>query len=261
MRKSDTAHVFGLTFYNGSLEEFVHILLEKLDIFTTGITSHKLTVVFTPNPEQIVLAHKDLAFAALLKQADYLLPDGSKLVDASRVLALFKKADALQTRITGVDVAEQLLKKLSEKTESQGKVLLIGGKGYHAQEVVGGVQLQWLEGYHSVAAPTPAEEAHLRSAIAEMKPDVVFVAFGAPYQEKWVTEHRQLLTESHVKIVMVVGGAFDILLGKIKRAPRWMQRAGLEWLYRLIQQPWRWKRQLQLLNFVIIFFRELCSLT
>ena len=83
-----------------------------------------------------------------------------------------------------------------------------------------------------------------------MKPSIILVAFGAPWQEQWVVNHREFLEKNKVKLVMVVGGAIDMLTGKVQRAPKFVQQLQLEWLFRLIQQPWRWKRQLRLIQFI-----------
>jgi len=79
---------------------------------------------------------------------------------------------------------------------------------------------------------------------------------GAPHQEEWILEHRQLLKNSGCLIALTVGGAIDMILGKLTRAPLWMRRFGLEWLYRLIQEPWRWKRQTRLIKFAWLVMRQ-----
>ena len=86
---------------------------------------------------------------------------------------------------------------------------------------------------------------------------MVFVAFGAPWQEKWVIEHEELLNKSGVELVMVVGGSFDMLLGGLKRAPMWIRAIGMEWLFRLAQEPRRFKRQLKIFKFVGLATKDL----
>lgn len=105
--------------------------------------------------------------------------------------------------------------------------------------------------------PRATEHTALLSCIQSVAPDILFVAFGAPAQEKWVIEHKAVLEKAGVRLVMVVGGAFDMLLGKVERAPQWMRSIGLEWLYRLIQEPWRWKRQIALITFMKLVFQDL----
>lgn len=82
--------------------------------------------------------------------------------------------------------------------------------------------------------------------------DILFVALGAPKQEMWMHENWK---DINAKAVMGVGGAFDYVSGKVVRAPKWMRKVGLEWLYRLVRQPWRWSRQLSLLEFVYVVFK------
>lgn len=91
------------------------------------------------------------------------------------------------------------------------------------------------------------------SSVNIPKVDILFVAFGSPKQEIWIYENLDKLP---VKVAIGVGGAFDFLSGKIKRAPFWIRKAGLEWLFRLINQPWRIKRQLALIKFVILILKE-----
>ncbi|HCR81593.1 MAG: Glycosyl transferase, WecB/TagA/CpsF family [Candidatus Pacebacteria bacterium GW2011_GWA1_46_10] len=221
-------------------------------------------VLFTPNPEQLVLARKNPHFQRLLQQADVLIPDGIGLVWASRWLKLFGRGEAISERIAGIDLAVDLLEWAKKE---RWRVLLLGGKGYHQAggrrvELIangnstGKLRLQWLMGYENVSRPTKSEETMVVATLTKLKPQLVLVAFGAPQQERWVIEHFNLLKKSRAKIVMVVGGSFDTLFGKLKRAPWWLRGLGLEWLYRLVQEPARWRRQLALLKFIGLTLRE-----
>jgi N-acetylglucosaminyldiphosphoundecaprenol N-acetyl-beta-D-mannosaminyltransferase len=248
MNQSATVKVFNLPFFAGTQVELVNHLAQHL----TQAHSTQLIKVFTPNPEQVVYASAHSEFLHTLLQADYLIPDGSGIILASRWLSLKGKERSLPTRIAGIDVVADLLTHFSSK-----KVLLVGGQNYRVVEKhmlwseikVGERHVGWVPGYAQVQAPTPEEESTLAQVISKYEPDIIFVAFGAPYQEEWVIRHQKLLEQSSVQLVMVVGGAFDVLTGRFQRAPLWIQKSGLEWLYRLVQQPWRWKRQLQLLTF------------
>jgi N-acetylglucosaminyldiphosphoundecaprenol N-acetyl-beta-D-mannosaminyltransferase len=97
------------------------------------------------------------------------------------------------------------------------------------------------------------EEPQVVATIAAAKPDVLFVAFGVPKQEKWIRHH---LSELGVSVAIGVGGSFDVISGRLKRAPVWMQRAGLEWLYRVLREPSRLPRLLALPRFVWLGLRE-----
>jgi N-acetylglucosaminyldiphosphoundecaprenol N-acetyl-beta-D-mannosaminyltransferase len=203
-------------------------------------SSQETLVVFTPNAEQAVQAYEDESFAKTLDQADLLIPDGSGIFFAAR--------GSLKEWIPGVDLVKDLLEIAGQRGEA---VLVIGGRDYKKQATQIGdrLNLQWLEGHRDVTNPIPEEERAIAETIKRFRPGIVFVAFGAPWQEKWVVAHRQLLAQSGVKVAMVVGGAFDMLTGRLQRAPRWLRRLGLEWAYRLYQEPWRWRRQLRLVKF------------
>jgi N-acetylglucosaminyldiphosphoundecaprenol N-acetyl-beta-D-mannosaminyltransferase len=102
-------------------------------------------------------------------------------------------------------------------------------------------------------SPSPNEEDAIVAQINEAQADILFVAYGAPEQDKWIARN---LPRLGVKMAMGVGGAFDFVAGVVPRAPLWMQRVGLEWLFRLYLQPWRFKRMLRLPLFVLAVLRR-----
>jgi len=102
-------------------------------------------------------------------------------------------------------------------------------------------------------SPDPEENSGIVQLVRETSPDMLFVAYGVPAEEKWIARN---LEELGVPLVVGVGGAFDFLSGAIPRAPLWMRQAGLEWLYRLCRQPWRWRRMLALPYFVALVLAE-----
>ncbi|MCB0112237.1 MAG: WecB/TagA/CpsF family glycosyltransferase, partial [Caldilineaceae bacterium] len=95
-------------------------------------------------------------------------------------------------------------------------------------------------------SPHEADWPMIHAQLTQAQPDILFVAYGHPQQDRWIAHHRAALP---VKVAIGVGGAFDFVAGVTKRAPRWMQRLGIEWLYRLLIQPWRWRRMLALPHF------------
>jgi N-acetylglucosaminyldiphosphoundecaprenol N-acetyl-beta-D-mannosaminyltransferase len=103
-------------------------------------------------------------------------------------------------------------------------------------------------------SPDPAEDAGIVRRINESGAQLLYVAYGAPRQDKWIERNRRTLT--HVRVAIGVGGALDFVSGRAVRAPEWMQRLGLEWLHRLIHQPWRWRRMLALPRFVVRVLRK-----
>lgn len=217
-----------------------------------------LHVVFTPNPEHIVQAARLPAFAAALREADVVIPDGHGLVWAVRwwrflaPIHRWRPPVPLASVIPGVQVVEWWLR---EAPRLKFRVLLLGAIGDTAAAVAhqfdpSGKWIRGTTGYVNVRYATAEEEQGVRMLIADWKPHVIFVAFGAPRQELWVTEHRRFLRAAGVRVAMVVGGALTTLSGRVPRPPEWVQRVGLEWLYRLWQEPWRWRRQRRLLVFV-----------
>lgn len=244
-----TIKLFNLKIYAGSKSE----LTSELQTQILG-KNLKLVKVFTPNPEQIVQAQGNDQFLADLKKADYLLPDGIGLIKASQILRLFdRQTDSLAKNITGVAVVEEILAFAKQK---KLPALIIGGRDYQKKLTS---NLHWTEAYLRKEKILPEEEQRLLNLIKKLQPKIVFVALGAPAQERWVLAHEKFLKDNGVRIAMVTGGAFDFIFGKVKRAPREWREWGLEWLYRLIQQPWRAKRQLRLLKFISLTLRELLN--
>lgn len=259
---------------------------QLLGLVTTWLQSgRQLRLIMTPNPEQVVLAQRRSSFAQALGQADILLPDGIGLVWAARFLGVDQKTKL--HKITGVDLVEGMLIRVES---SKQKVLIIGGFGYAQKQlqVAGGkwqvVELSssaigkleqhhshppnatphipavfWLPGFSDVTYQTDTEQVKIEQVITILRPNMVLVAFGAPYQEEWLVAHRELLKKSGVTVAMAVGGSIDFLTGRVQRAPAWVQSVGLEWLFRLLHQPWRWRRQLRLIEFVGIVFRQKLS--
>jgi len=261
--------LFGLSILNVSKKDLFAFLDDFLSSkkSSTKDLSVPLTI-FTPNPEQIVLAKHEIAFANYLEQADYLLPDGIGLVFAAKLFKFFGKIEnSITERIPGVEVVEHLLNS-SHFHQLNLKALIIGGRDYHrsAQEKNDGhlvkirENLYWTQAYQDKAHKLPVEEAALEQIVRDLQPDLVFVALGAPDQEEWLIKHCSLLADNQVKIAMSVGGSFDFLFAKVSRAPLALRKMGLEWFWRLIQQPWRLRRQLRLVEFVYLSCKEIRSL-
>lgn len=245
------------------------------------LKENKLHLIMTPNPEQIIQSRGQdqlsQRFLAALQSADLLLPDGVGLVLASRFLGR-----PIQEKVSGVWLVSELLKIAANQDLT---TLVIGGKDYDKdhdkhhdadhdcehlfsdfkgktsknktlKNKTSKNKIKWTPAYRDVTQPTREEQLALQTKLRQLKPDLVFVAFGAPQQELWLAENRQLLEENGVKIAMAVGGSFDFLFGKVKRAPRLVRQLGLEWLFRLIQEPWRWKRQTRLIKFIFLTLQE-----
>lgn len=211
-------------------------------------------LIFTPNPEQMVLAETDEEFNLELKKADLLLPDGVGLMWASNFLSN-EANPPIKERLPGRLIVEDLLKLAKEQKLS---TLVIGGRDYTNEEsfLINGQKIHWMAGYLDVNNPTDGEEMTVTQLVERVKPDLIFVAFGAPQQEHWLLTHLPLMKTNGVKVGMAVGGTFDYLLGKVPTPPTWVAKMGLEWLFRLVTQPHRFGRQLKLLNFVGLVLEE-----
>jgi N-acetylglucosaminyldiphosphoundecaprenol N-acetyl-beta-D-mannosaminyltransferase len=209
--------------------------------------------IITPNPEQIMLAQKDKKFAKILNSADLALPDGIGLVWAAKFLRL----PGPRKVIKGREMFLELIKLANKKT---WKVFLLGGREKVAEKTKNNleksfkkVKIRVTEGPNldNEAKPVTKEdsliEKDVMNLINKFKPHLLFVAFGAPKQEKWVYKWLEKLECGGV---MVVGGTFDYLAGSVSLPPKWIGKLGFEWLWRLICQPWRFKR---IFRSVIIF--------
>ena len=197
--------------------------------------------IVTVNVEFIMAAQRDEAFRRIIDGASLALPDGSGVIWASRVLG-----NALRERVAGVDMVERL----SHLAVTQGCGIFLLGAAPGVAELAAQRLCTRCPGLRVVGthagSPAPEEEDEIVARIRRAKPDILFVAYGAPKQDKWI--HRNL-DRLGVPVAMGVGGAFDFIAGCAVRAPRWMQRLGLEWVHRLIREPWRWRRILALPRF------------
>lgn len=205
----------------------------------------ELLHVVTLNPEYVVAAEASTAFRTALERAELSVPDGSGIVLAHRCLT-----GERITRITGVDLADWLLN--GQFAESP-RVFLLGSpasvaalQGRHPARVVG----RWGAG-----ASDASDDAESIARIQERSANAVLVGYGAPAQIFWIERNRAALAASGVRIAIGVGGALDYLAEATPRAPKFIQRLGLEWAYRLAREPWRWRRQLALPKFALLVAR------
>lgn len=204
------------------------------------------------NPENLILAQENYEFKKVVETAQIKIIDGVGVVLASRFLGV-----EAGERVTGVGLMEELIK-WADKLRL--RVLLIGGKPNLALELAdcysgefSKAKFKGLEGIKNIRSPMKEEEKQIFDIVRRYKPHMIFVAFGSPDQELWLGRHKK---QFFGMVVMGVGGAFDFISGKTRRASPIIQKLGLEWLFRLIYQPWRWKRQLRLLKFISLVFKE-----
>lgn len=190
-------------------------------------------LVATVNPEFVMRAQRDREFARVLESAALCLPDGMGVVWAAR-----RQGCALRETVSGVDLVQPLAAMCARRGF---KLFLVGAGPGVAGELAARLRAANppLEVASHSGGPDPAQDAETLKLIHEHGAQVLLVAFGAPAQELWIDRLRERLG---VGVAIGVGGAFDYLTGRVPRAPGWMRRAGLEWLFRLVRQPWRIRR-------------------
>jgi N-acetylglucosaminyldiphosphoundecaprenol N-acetyl-beta-D-mannosaminyltransferase len=220
-------------------------LLDRIAAFIAAGGPHQIATV---NPEFVMEAQRNPAFRAVLEQADLCMADGVGLLWAAR-----RQGATLPERVTGSDA----LPLIAQRAAREGWRLYLLGAAPGVAEQTSQLLRAHYPGVQIVGtyagSPADAEAPQIIARVRATRPDVLFVAYGAPSQDLWIARHRDALA---VPVMMGVGGAFDHLTGVRKRAPAFVQRLNLEWLYRLITQPWRWRRQLALLRFVWAVLRE-----
>lgn len=209
--------------------------------------------VVTLNPEYVMTARKDEAFAHALRQSGLVTIDGSGVSVAVRLLGQGSTFE----RVTGVDLT-WMLAEISAATGA-GLFLLGASPGVadkaavELQRASPGVEISgtWAEG-----SPREEHDAETIRLIADSGADAVLVAYGAPGQIFWIARNLAALSDAGVKIVIGIGGALDYVSGHVPWAPPLVRKLGLEWLYRLLREPWRWRRQLALPVFAALVMKE-----
>jgi len=209
--------------------------LARIEAFVDGGGRH---LVATLNPEFVMRAHDDKEFARVLESADLCLADGSGVVWAAR-----RQGCALAGPVTGVDLIPPLAALCARR---QFRLFLLGAAPGVAEDLARRLKDQHpgLQVAAHSGSPDPSSDAETLSRIGAENPHVLLVAYGHPRQELWIDRLGGRLTG--VAVAMGVGGAFDYLTGRVPRAPVWMRRMGMEWLFRLAYQPWRIRRMVVL---------------
>ncbi|PIS09037.1 glycosyltransferase [Candidatus Beckwithbacteria bacterium CG10_big_fil_rev_8_21_14_0_10_34_10] len=245
-------------------------LPQALSQVEAWIDNNKQYQITTPNPEHIVMSLDDYRFKEILNKSALRICDGVGLSWAAKFLSrkisrISNKADKdscyIKTEfdncLSGVDLMQALCAKAAKK---KWRVFLLGGKNDVVQKAAfqlkknsKDLKVEYDSGSLNIENESPKELRKTIEKINKFKPQLLFVAFGAPIQEKWIYNNLKKLK---VKVAMGVGGSFDYLAGKVKRAPKVIRNHSLEWLWRLIIEPWRFKRQLRLLKFVYLVIKE-----
>lgn len=228
--------VLGLPVQNVTMNEAVHDVAAFFE-------KRESKIVVTPNAEILQSFSKDPAVRDIMLQADYVIPDGIGVVMAAKRLGT-----PLKEKVAGVELGTILL---SICALNKKKVFFLGGKPgvadlakeklterYPTLQIVG-----TQDGYFK-EADIPA----ILERINSLDVDMLFVCLGAPKQETFMVTHKKDLK---VGVMLGLGGTLDVLAGNVKRAPKWMIACKLEWLYRLIKEPWRFKRMISLPFFLL----------
>jgi N-acetylglucosaminyldiphosphoundecaprenol N-acetyl-beta-D-mannosaminyltransferase len=201
------------------------------------------------NPEYAIAARRDPAFLAALQSADLVTADGVGITLAAR---LQRHAPPVE-RITGV----RLLGMLAATGEP---LYLLGAGPGVAEQAAAKLQAASpgarIAGWWSEGTPNDKDDAEAIRRIAGSGARIVAVAYGAPGQIHWIERNRPALARSGVKIVIGIGGALDYWAGTVQMPPALIRRLGIEWLYRLLREPWRWRRQLALPQFALLAGRD-----
>ena len=204
--------------------------------------------VCTVNPEFIMLAQRDPIFFNILRRAALCVPDGVGLLWASRRLGA-----PIPQRVTGSDGLPLIGR---QAAENGWKIFFLGaaeGIAERAANVLRAEHPRLIVAGAYGGSPAEAEEDEIVARVNASGADILFVAYGAPKQDKWIARN---LPRLDVAMAMGVGGSFDFIAGQVPRAPQWMRDRGLEWLFRLIRQPWRLQRMLRLPRFVFAIWRR-----
>ncbi len=204
--------------------------------------------IVTVNTEFVMMAQQNSVFRQVINHAALVVADGIGIVWATRYLG-----KPTPERVTGTDTLVELAKLCSLKGY---RLYLLGAAPGIAEEAAARLQVlapDLLIAGTYAGSPSSAQEDALIERIRVAQTDVLCVAYGAPAQELWIARNLARLPAS---VAMGVGGAYDFLSGRQLRAPVWMQRMGLEWLYRLYREPWRLRRMLAIPRFMLLVARK-----
>ncbi|HZG57513.1 WecB/TagA/CpsF family glycosyltransferase [Paenibacillus sp.] len=232
----ETVSLFGVKVSKMDMQRTVAYLTE-------AVRAKRPTHVVTANPIMFMTGFEDESFLRMLQEADLVVPDGAGLVWAARRLG-----KPVAERVAGFDLVQELF---AVGAREHWRVYLLGT----SQELIEAARDRIVETYPGLRIVGcrngffgPSEDDEVVRDIVEAAPDLLLVGRATDTQDPWIAKHHHRL---NVPVMIGVGGSFDVMSGKLKRAPVWMQKAGLEWLHRLLLQPTRWRRMLALPKFAL----------
>ena len=239
-----SAYVLGVRVDRVSQLQALDMIDQLIALIRTGGHTSPCQQIVTVNTEFVMAAQKNSEFRQTINNAALVVADGIGVVWATHFVGF-----PTPERITGTDTLVTLAKRCADKGY---RLYLLGAAPGIAEKT--SVCLQALAPGLQIAgtfsgSPALAEEDAIIERIEVARTDVLCVAYGAPAQELWISRNLSRLPAA---VAIGVGGAYDFLSGRQRRAPRAMQRIGLEWLYRLYREPWRWKRMLAIPHFMLL---------
>ncbi|WP_424580127.1 WecB/TagA/CpsF family glycosyltransferase [Apilactobacillus kunkeei] len=230
--ENKTVNILGFDFLNSSFNDFMENIKKRID-------NRENTFVVTANPEIVVHALNDQKYTDTIKKSDYLVADGIGIVMGANILG-----SDMSERITGYDI---LLDLLNWGNQNHKSAYFLGAKPEVIEDLKKIIPQKYpdltVSGYHDGYF---TDDSEITAEIKQKQPDMVFVALGFPKQEYFIEKHR------HVNdgLWIGLGGSFDVLSGHVQRAPQFWINHHIEWLYRLIKEPTRFKRMLALPKFI-----------
>jgi len=236
--------LMGCAIDNLSMEE----TLQTIEGFIQDGRPHQHVVV---NVDKLVKASRDAELRKIINDCALINVDGMPVVWASRLLG-----KPLKERVAGVDLFEALMRRAGEKG---WRVFLLGAKEEVVSKVASTYQRKYprlvLAGYRNGYWKGEAEERQVVEQIRDARPDLLFVAISSPKKEQFLGRYQ---ADMKIPFAMGVGGTFDVAIGHVKRAPVWMQKSGLEWFYRFLQEPRRMYRRyfIEDMAFVWLLIKE-----
>lgn len=245
-------NLFDIEFDNFNFKDFSNYIDE-------AIKRKEPKYIVTCNVDHVVKMKKNQNFSIVYKKADAIVVDGMPILWTSKL-----KRTPLKQKISGSDILPTLGDHFAEK---KYKLFFLGGEEGIAEKAKDNLQKVFND-LNVVGCYSPPygfeksmeENAKLISLLKKAKPDILFVGLGAPKQELWISQYYK---EYDVPISIGIGGTFDLLSGNLRRAPKLIQKLGLEWFWRLIQEPGRlWKRYIiEDSMFILLFIKELINRT
>lgn len=215
-----------------------------LEFVARSVAARKTTQIVTINAEYVMGARRDSEFRRVVEEADLHTPDGAGVVLAAR-----RRGVPILSRVGGADLIWSICRQAAKLGQ---RVFLLGGAPGVSARAAGVLTARYpgltVAGTYC-GRPSPSDDDVQVSLIREASPDILFVAFGAPDQDLWISRVKERL---QVPVSIGVGGAFDYVAGNAKRAPQWMQDHYLDWFWRLAHEPWRWRRMTVLPYFALL---------